>query len=103
MSPEDIERARQEAMANENVDRHKMEQLELLHESEALVQRVEGLLKQAGKTLDKKDKSQIKADAAALKKLTAKCSPETITETQALDINAAKERLQISAEPLFNR
>lgn len=101
LSEEEIERARMEAAAFEQQDGRQQELVQIRSDGEQYVNVVQNLLSAYGKQLDRRVRSQIKADLAELRKCVAKSKPESITDTEAGIIRAAKEKLEESAKPLF--
>ncbi|WP_148409218.1 molecular chaperone DnaK [Murimonas intestini] len=101
LSEEEIERARMEAAAFEQQDGRQQELVAIRSDAEQYVNVVQNLLGAYGKQLDRKVRSQIKADLAELRKLVAKCKPESITDAEAGNIRTAREKLEDSAKPLF--
>lgn len=101
LSEEEIERARMEAAAFEQQDGRQQELVAIRSDAEQYVNVVQNLLGAYGKQLDRKVRSQIKADLAELRKLVAKCKPENITDMEAGNIRTAREKLEDSAKPLF--
>lgn len=101
LSEEEIERARMEAAAFEQQDGRQQELVAIRSDAEQYVNVVQNLLGAYGKQLDRKVRSQIKADLAELRKLVAKCKPENITDAEAGNIRTAREKLEDSAKPLF--
>lgn len=97
LTEEEIARASRDAAQYAN-KANAMEELERIRdEGERLVSKVETMLEQAGKEIDKKDRNLIKSDAAYLKKLVCKCSADSITDVEAGNILAATEQLKKSA------
>lgn len=100
LTEEEIARASRDAAQYAN-KANAMEELERIRdEGERLVSKVETMLEQAGKEIDKKDRNLIKSDAAYLKKLVCKCSADSITDVEAGNILAATEQLKKSAAVL---
>ncbi|MDO4169770.1 MAG: molecular chaperone DnaK [Lachnospiraceae bacterium] len=102
MSEEEIERARRDAAMYENEDEEHKEWLDIRFESENLVNRIEYLLREHKKEIDRGQRSAIKSDKNKLRKLVAKTKPETITKEQAEEMKLAKEQLESSAAVLLN-
>ena len=103
MSEEEIERARQDAAMYEREDATHKEWLDIRFDSENLVNRVDRLLREHKKEFDRKQRSAIKSDMNALRKLIAKTKPETITKEQADEMKLAKEQLERTAADLLSR
>ncbi|MEE1313819.1 MAG: molecular chaperone DnaK [Lachnospiraceae bacterium] len=103
MSEEEIERARQDAAMYECEDATHKEWLDIRFDSENLVNRVDRLLREHKKEFDRKQRSAIKSDMNALRKLIAKTKPETITKEQADEMKLAKEQLERTVADLLSR
>ena len=102
MTEEEIERARRDAAMYENEDAEHKEWLDIRFESENFVNRVDNLLRQHKKEIDRSTRSAIKSDMRQLRKSISKTKPETITKEQAEEIRCAKEKLESSAAGLLN-
>jgi molecular chaperone DnaK len=101
MTDEEIERARQDAAMYEHEDEEHKNWLDIRFESENLVNRVENLMRQHKKEIDRSTRSAIKLNIKQLRKLVAKTKPETITKEQAEEMANAKEQLEQSAADLL--
>lgn len=101
MTEEEIERARQDAAMYENEDAEHKKWLDIRFESENFVNRVDNLLRQHKKEIDRSTRSAIKSDMRQLRKLISKTKPETITKDQAEEIKYAKEKLEAAAADLL--
>ena len=84
-------------------DQIRRDAIELLDESRKLCNETELSLKNAGKTLDRAAKKQIKADSARLQKLIGKCRLEKVTEAELAEIREAKQILQNSVDSIMRR
>ena len=102
MTEEEIERARRDAAMYESEDAEHKEWLDIRFESENFVNRVDNLLRQHKKEIDRSTRSAIKSDMRQLRKSISKTKPETITKEQAEEIRCAKEKLESSAAGLLN-
>lgn len=103
MSDAEIEQAIRDAQSYAGQDQVRREAIELLDESRKLCNETEVNLKNAGKTLDKAAKKQIKADSARLQKLIGRCRLEKVTEAELAEIREAKQILQNSVDTLMRR
>lgn len=101
LSDAEIEKAIRDAQEFESQDTKKTASIDIRNEAEVLIFQTEQALASVGKKIEKQDKTQIKNDLSALKKLFKKTKIETITETQAEEIRVAKERLEFTAQELF--
>jgi len=90
---DEIERAVREAQEYASVDKQKQEAMDIRNEAEALIYQTEQILSKSRKQMDKSKRSQIKSELSALKKLVNKTKPETITDSEAENINENKESL----------
>jgi len=75
--------------------------MEAMGEARTLIQKVEQALKDKGKTIDKADKKQIKADVAALNKALFKCKPDKMNENDLSNLRAAISKLEGSAASIL--
>ena len=103
MSDAEIEQAIRDAQSYAGQDQIRRDAIELLDESRKLCNETELSLKNAGKTLDRAAKKQIKADSARLQKLIGKCRLEKVTESELAEIREAKQNLQNSVDTLMRR
>ncbi|MDD3219871.1 MAG: molecular chaperone DnaK [Lachnospiraceae bacterium] len=99
LSEEEIQRAMEDAARYESEDSHRQENIDIRNEGEALVYKVKQIIddKELKKTMDKQVRSQIKADLTVLDKAVHKTKVEKLTDQQAGEILAAKEKLKESA------
>ena len=103
MSDAEIEQAIRDAQQYAGLDNLRKEALELTSESQQLLNKVQMALKDAGKTIDKAEKKQIKSDLNALQKCVSKCRVDNVTEMELSNIRQAKSQLeQLSARLLGN-
>lgn len=103
MSDAEIEQAIRDAQSYAGQDQIRRDAIELLDESRKLCNETELSLKNAGKTLDRAAKKQIKADSARLQKLIGKFRLEKVTEAELAEIREAKQILQNSVDTLMRR
>ena len=103
MSDAEIEQAIRDAQSYAGQDQIRRDAIELLDESRKLCNETELSLKNAGKTLDRAAKKQIKADSARLQKLIGKCRLEKVTEAELAEIREAKQILQNSVDSMMRR
>lgn len=103
MSDAEIEQAIRDAQSYAGQDQIRRDAIELLDESRKLCNETELNLKNAGKTLDRAAKKQIKADSTRLQKLIGKCRLEKVTEAELAEIREAKQILQNSVDTLMRR
>ena len=103
MSDAEIEQAIRDAQSYAGQDQIRRDAIELLDESRKLCNETELSLKNAGKTLDRAAKKQIKADSTRLQKLIGKCRLEKVTEAELAEIREAKQILQNSVDTLMRR
>ena len=103
MSDAEIEQAIRDAQSYAGQDQIRRDAIELLDESRKLCNETELSLKNAGKTLDRAAKKQIKADSTRLQKLIGKCRLEKVTEAELAEIREAKQILQNSVDSIMRR
>ncbi len=101
MSEDEINRAVQEAAQYEAEDKKRKEAIDVRNDADALVFQTEDAMKEVGDKLDPSDKAEVDADLQALKDLIAQTTPETMTDQQIADLNAAKDKLMNSSQKLF--
>lgn len=103
MSEAEIEQARRDAMQYASQDDQREELIIIWNEAQSLVTRIDVLLKEHGKELDRKERSQIKSQAAMLQKVINKTKLDTINETQAGQIRQQTEQLQALTASRLNQ
>lgn len=103
MSDMEIQQAMQDAQNYASQDQVRKDAIELLGDANKLLIRTERCVKNAGKQLEKAVKKQVKADAAKLQKLVAKCRLDRVDANQLSEIRAAKEQLEQSAGDILMR
>ena len=94
MSDEEIEQAIRDASSYAAYDQTRREAVTLLNESQMLLSKTDQAVKAAGKGLDKSLKKQIKASSNDLRRLTAKCRLEKVTDQELEEIRQAKSHLE---------
>ncbi|MBQ3479304.1 MAG: molecular chaperone DnaK [Clostridia bacterium] len=97
MSEDEIQQAIRDAEMYAASDGVYKDSMEAMSEARTLIQKVEQALKDKGKTIDKGDKKQIKADIAALNKALFKCKPDKMNENDLSNLRAAIGKLEGSA------
>ncbi|MCD8119986.1 MAG: molecular chaperone DnaK [Lachnospiraceae bacterium] len=103
MSEADIERAIREAAEYEAGDSERKSFIDIRNEAEALLRQADAALSNAGKSLDKQTKKQIKNDISHLQKLVGKANPANMNRQQADDLRAAMAQLRASAGGILPR
>ena len=102
MSDAEIEQAMRDAAQYAGVDNQRKEALELIEKSNLLLARTQQAMKEAGKSLEKNNKKQLKKDCGALQKAVSKCRVEKITQEELEHMKQAKEQLADSAYHILN-
>ena len=102
MSDAEIEQAMRDAAQYAGVDNQRKEALELIEKSNLLLARTQQAMKEAGKSLEKNNKKQLKKDCGALQKAISKCRVEKITQEELEHMKQAKEQLADSAYHILN-
>ena len=102
MSDAEIEQAMRDAAQYAGVDNQRKEALELIEKSNHLLARTQQAMKEAGKSLEKDNKKQLKKDCGALQKAVSKCRVEKITQEELEHMKQAKEQLADSAYHILN-
>ena len=101
MSEDEIQQAIRDAEMYAASDGVYKDSMEAMSEARTLIQKVEQALKDKGKTIDKGDKKQIKADIAALNKALFKCKPDKMNENDLSNLRAAIGKLEGSAASIL--
>ncbi|MBQ6324623.1 MAG: molecular chaperone DnaK [Clostridia bacterium] len=101
MSEDEIQQAIRDAEMYAASDGVYKDSMEAMSEARTLIQKVEQALKDKGKTIDKGDKKQIKADVAALNKALFKCKPDKMNENDLSNLRAAISKLEGSAASIL--
>ena len=102
MSDAEIEQAMRDAAQYAGVDNQRKEALELIEKSNLLLARTQQVMKEAGKSLEKNNKKQLKKDCGALQRAVSKCRVEKITQEELEHMKQAKEQLADSAYHILN-
>ena len=102
MTDAEIEQAMRDAAQYAGVDNQRKEALELIEKSNLLLARTQQAMKEAGKSLEKNNKKQLKKDCGALQKAVSKCRVEKITQEELEHMKQAKEQLADSAYHILN-
>ena len=101
LSDDEIERAVRDAQAFESQDGERKEAVAAYNEAENLMLQVEAALAgKARKTISREEKTQVKNDLSALKKIMKKIKLINITPQDGVQIRMAKEQLERSAAGL---
>ena len=103
MSDSDIEKAVKEAAEFEAQDKKRKEAIDARNDADAMIFQTEKALSEVGDKIDATEKGAVEADIQSLKDILAKSTPETMTDAQAEEIKAAKEKLMESAQKLFTK
>ena len=103
MSDADIEKAVKEAAEFEAQDKKRKENIDAYNDGQAMVSQVEKALEDAGDKIAETDKANVEADLKALKEAVDRAPIDQITDDQIADINAAKEKLMNSMQPLAQK
>ena len=102
LSDDEIERAVRDAQAFESQDGVRKEAVAAYNEAENLMLQVEAALAgKARKTISREEKTQVKNDLSALKKIMKKIKLINITPQDGVQIRMAKEQLERSAAGLI--
>ena len=101
MSDEDIEKAVKEAAEFEAQDKKRKEGIEARNEADSMVFQTQKALDEVGDKLGGSERDAVEADLNALKAIIDRTTPETMSDTDVDEINAAKEKLMTSAQTLF--
>ena len=95
MSDDEIEKAVQEAAQFEAEDKKRKEGIDARNEADSLVFQTQKALDEVGDKVDASEKEKVQADIDKLKELVEKSNPESMTDAEISDINAAKEALML--------
>ena len=101
MSDEDIEKAVKEAAEFEAQDKKRKEGIEARNEADSMVFQTQKALDEVGDKIAGNDRDAVEADLNALKAIIDRTTPESMTDSDVEEINAAKEKLMTSAQALF--
>ena len=102
-SDDEIEKAVQEAAQFEAEDKKRKEGIDARNEADSLVFQTQKALDEVGDKVDASEKEKVQADIDKLKELVEKSNPESMTDAEISDINAAKEALMQSAQNVFQK
>lgn len=97
MSDVEIEQAIKDAQQYAGLDSLRKEALEILGDAQQLVNKVQQVLKQEKKTMDKAERKLIKSDCGALEKLVTRIKVDSVTQEQINQLRSAKQQLEASA------
>lgn len=97
MSDAEIEQAIKDAQQYAGLDSLRKEALEVLGDAQQLVNKVQQVLKQEKKTMDKAERKLIKSDCGALEKLVTRIKVDSVTQEQINQLRSAKQQLEASA------
>lgn len=97
MSEEEIAKAMYDAQIYAGQDQIRRDALSLTDESKSLLAKTQQAMKNAGKSLEKTEKKQLKADCSALEKSLKKIRLDKVSETDVQNLKAAKEQLEASS------
>ncbi len=100
MSDDEIDKAVKEAAAYEAQDKKRKEAVELKNDADSMVFQTEKAMEEVGGQIDPADKAAVEADLQSLKDVIASCGDE-ITEDQAAQLKAGRDKLMESAQKLF--
>ena len=103
MSDDEIEKAVQEAAQFEAEDKKRKEGIDARNEADSLVFQTQKALDEVGDKVDASEKEKVQVDIDKLKELVEKSNPESMTDAEISDINAAKEALMQSAQNVFQK
>lgn len=97
MSEEEIAKAMYDAQMYAGQDQIRRDALSLTDESKSLLAKTQQAMKNAGKSLEKAEKKQLKADCSALEKCLKKIRLDKVSETDVQNLRAAKQQLETSS------
>ncbi len=103
MSDDEIEKAVQEAAQFEAEDKARKEGIDARNDADSLVFQTQKALDEVGDKIDASEKATVQADIDKLKELVEKTNPESISESEVAELNAAKEQLMQSAQNVFQK
>ncbi|MDY2629576.1 MAG: molecular chaperone DnaK [Lachnospiraceae bacterium] len=103
MSDDEIDRAVKEAAEYEAQDKKRKEAIDARNDADSMVFQTEQALKDAGDQIDASSKATVEADIADLKKILEATQNMEITEAQADELKAGKEKLMNDAQTLFQK
>ena len=97
MSEEEIAKAMYDAQVYAGQDQIRRDALELSDEAKSLLAKTQQAMKNAGKSLEKAEKKQLKSDCTALEKCLKKIRLDKVSEMDVQNLRAAKEQLETSS------
>ena len=99
----DVQRqAMRDAKEYAGQDSLRREALDLIHEGNILLSRVQQALKNAGKQIDKAEKKQIKSDSTKLQKCLMKIKVDSVSDEEIGHLKELKEQLETSGSHLLS-
>ena len=101
MSDADIEKAVKEAAEYEAQDKKRKDDIEARNEADSMVFQTQKALDEVGDKVSASEKQAVEADLNALKAVLDRTTPENMTDADADEIKAGKEKLMNSAQSLF--
>ena len=101
MSDEDIQKAVKEAAEYEAQDKKRKDDIEARNEADSMVFQTQKALEEVGDKVSASEKEAVEADLNALKAVLERTTPENMTDADADEIKAGKEKLMNSAQSLF--
>ena len=97
MSEEEIAKAMYDAQMYAGQDQIRRDALSLSDESKSLLAKTQQAMKNAGKSLDKAEKKQLKSDCVTLEKCLKKIRLDKVSEADVQNLRAAKQQLESSS------
>lgn len=97
MSEEEIAKAMYDAQMYAGQDQIRRDALSLSDESKSLLAKTQQAMKNAGKSLEKTEKKQLKSDCVTLEKCLKKIRLDKVSETDVQNLRAAKQQLEASS------
>ena len=97
MSEEEIAKAMYDAQMYAGQDQIRRDALALSDESKSLLAKTQQVMKNAGKSLEKTEKKQLKSDCVTLEKCLKKIRLDKVSETDVQNLRAAKQQLEASS------
>ena len=97
MSEEEIAKAMYDAQMYAGQDQIRRDALALSDESKSLLAKTQQAMKNAGKSLEKTEKKQLKSDCVTLEKCFKKIRLDKVSETDVQNLRAAKQQLEASS------
>ncbi|MDO5410565.1 MAG: molecular chaperone DnaK [Lachnospiraceae bacterium] len=103
MSDDEIDKAVKEAAEYEAQDKKRKEAIDARNDADSMVFQTEQALKDAGDQIDAAAKATVEADIADLKKVLEATQNGEVSEAQAEELKAGKEKLMNDAQTLFQK